>query len=178
MLPELKNIGAKRRVLPYGRYLASLEELEGRYAPEGNSNRRAIWEAFLSVNDLMKQVFGSVAEAWIGGSFITSETEPHDIDVVYLVTEATYFSAANTGEGRFVIDVLLRKNKDVPKLNDRVDAYLLPVSPTKIGYVYNYVAPRGYWDQFWSKTRFEEGNDRWLYPAAGYVEVMLDGYDN
>ena len=41
----------------------------------------------------------------------------------------------------------------------------------------NYMVTRGYWDQFWSKARFAEGNDRWHYPSAGYLEVIIDGYD-
>ena len=41
-----------------------------------------------------------------------------------------------------------------------------------------YAQMRGYWDQFLSKTRYvEEKDDRWHYPAAGYVELIVDGYD-
>ena len=69
------------------------------------------------------------------------------------------------------------KNPLVKRLNARVDSYLLPVPPTEYGYDYNYMVTRGYWDQFWSKARFAEGNDRWHYPAAGYLEVIIDGYD-
>lgn len=33
LIPELQEIGALRKVLPYGRYLTTMEELEKTYAP-------------------------------------------------------------------------------------------------------------------------------------------------
>ena len=178
MIPQLQEIGALRKVLPYGRYLTTMEELERTYVPSGDDNRRAIWDAFLEVTAIVRQAYGRLAAAWLGGSFITSEAEPHDIDVVYLVDGESYCSGIADPRCQFVTQVLLRKSPVADKLNPLVDAYLFTVPPTAIDNDYNYSAARGYWDQFWSKARFEEGNDRWLYPAAGYLEVIIDGYDN
>lgn len=178
LIPELQNIGALRKVLPYGRYLATMSEVESRYVPNSNENRKAIWNAFLQVTDIVRQVYGKLAAAWIGGSFITSEDSPHDIDVVYLVDTNSYTKGISDPRGQFVTNILLRKNDQNPRLHSLVDAYLLPIPPTTVVNDYNYSAARGYWDQFWSKARFEEGNDRWLYPAAGYLEVIIDGYNN
>lgn len=178
MIPELQEIGALRKVLPYGRYLTTMEELEKTYVSSGDNDRRAIWDAFQEVTAVVRQAYGRVAAAWLGGSFITSEEEPHDIDVVYLVDGNSYNSGISDPRGQFVTQVLLRRSPITNKLNPLVDAYLFTVPPTAIDNNYNYSAARGYWDQFWSKARFEEGNDRWLYPAAGYLEVMIDGFDN
>ena len=47
MVPELQRVdGAKRDVLPLGRYLASFEELEKLYVPKDDKNRRTNSEAF------------------------------------------------------------------------------------------------------------------------------------
>ena len=177
MIPELQEIGAVRRVLPLGRYQTTMDELRNKYVPEDNANRREIWDAFQEVTAVVQQAYGRLSAVWIGGSFITSEEVPHDIDVVYLVDGDAYNKAASDPRGQFVTQVLLHKNPLVKRLNDRVDSSLLPVPPTEYGYDYNYMVTRGYWDQFWSKARFAEGNDRWHYPAAGYLEVIIDGYD-
>ena len=177
MIPELQEIGAVRKVLPLGRYQTTMDELHSHYVPEGDANRQEIWDAFQEVTAVVRQVYGRVAAVWIGGSFITSEQAPHDIDVVYLVDSDSYSRAVSDPRGQFVTQILLRGNPLVDHLNDRVDSFLLPVPPTKYGYDYNYMVTRGYWDQFWSKARYAEGNDRWHYPSAGYLEVIIDGYD-
>lgn len=177
MIPELQEIGAIRKVLPHGRYLASIDDIESKYVPDGDDNRRAIWDAFQEATSIVRQAYGRLAAAWIGGSFVTSEKAPHDIDVVYLVDSKTYSNAIASPEGQFVTQVLLRKHPLIKTLNERVDSYLLTVPPTEIGFDYNYMVTRGYWDQLWSKARFPEGSDGWHYPSAGYLEVIFDGYN-
>lgn len=176
MIPELLDIGAVRKVLPHGRYLATMEDIEAKYVPEGDENRRAIWDAFQEVTSVIRQAYGKLAAVWIGGSFITSEETPHDIDVVFLLNGEVYRQAIVNPEARFVTQILLKRNPLIKKFSDRVDSYLLTVPPTEMGYEYNYMVSRGYWDQFWSKTRFPEGDVRWHYPSAGYLEVIVDGY--
>lgn len=83
MIPELIDIGAERKVLPLGRYSCTLDEVRERYVPEGDENRTAIWDGFLNTIDFVEETIGSLAEVWIGGSFITDEEHPHDIDVVF-----------------------------------------------------------------------------------------------
>ena len=178
MIPELIDIGAERKVLPHGRYCCTFDEVHARYVLEGNENRAAIWDAFLGTLELVKATVGSLAEVWIGGSFITSEEHPHDIDVVFFFREDRI--KALSGEGAFVVGVLARRQHSprVDRLNEYVDGYLLVVPPTEIDNndSHPYAINREYWDQFWSKTRFDGDDVRWRYPAAGYLEVMIDGY--
>lgn len=79
MIPELVDIGAKRKVLPLGRYSCSLDDIRERYVPDGDENRSAIWGGLLTVINLVRETVGCIAELWIGGSFITSEENPHDM---------------------------------------------------------------------------------------------------
>lgn len=178
MIPDLVDIGALRIVLPYGRYLTSLEEVENTFVPHHDENRKEIWESFKKAIEIAHLAFDRVAGVWIGGSFITSEQTPHDIDVVFFVKEEFYQRALESNEDRFLVDRLLKGGID------KVDAYLVVVAPSMISLNGTpesqdaYIRMRGYWDQFWSKTRFKDDNDRWLYPAAGYLQVVIDGYDD
>ena len=56
MIPGLIDIGAKRTVLPLGRYSCTFEEVKERYVPEGDENRAAIWDGFVKTVDLVKAV--------------------------------------------------------------------------------------------------------------------------
>lgn len=172
------DIGAKRRVLPLGRYSCSLDDIRERYVPDDDENRSAIWDGLLTVVNLVKETIGSVAELWIGGSFITSEENPHDIDVVFFFKEDRIQSVDS--RGAFLLNLLSGRYGSDLRISSYVDSYMIVVPPTEFenDTKRGYTPWRGYWDQFWSKTRFEDDDKRWLYPAAGYLEVMIDGYDD
>lgn len=178
MIPELVDIGAKRRVLPLGRYSCSLDDIRIRYVPDDDENRSAIWDGLLTVVNLVKETIGSIAELWIGGSFITSEENPHDIDVVFFFKEDRIKSVDS--RGAFLLNLLSGRYGSDLRISSYVDSYMIVVPPTEFenDTKQGYTPWRGYWDQFWSKTRFEDDDKRWLYPAAGYLEVMIDGYDD
>ena len=57
VIPELRDIGALREVLPYGRYLTTLEEIEERFVPENDQNRQAIWQAFQRVTERVSKAY-------------------------------------------------------------------------------------------------------------------------
>ena len=172
------DIGAKRRVLPLGRYSCSLDDIQERYVPDDDENRSAIWDGLLTVVNLVKETIGSIAELWIGGSFITSEENPHDIDVVFFFKEDRIKSVDS--RGAFLLNLLSGRYGSDLRISSYVDSYMIVVPPTEFenDTKQGYTPWRGYWDQFWSKTRFEDDDKRWLYPAAGYLEVMIDGYDD
>lgn len=178
MIPELVDIGAKRRVLPLGRYSCSLDDIRKRYVPDDDENRSAIWDGLLTVVNLVKETIGSIAELWIGGSFITSEENPQDIDVVFFFKEDRIKSVDS--RGAFLLNLLSGRYGSDLRISSYVDSYMIVVPPTEFenDTKQGYTPWRGYWDQFWSKTRFEDDDKRWLYPAAGYLEVMIDGYDD
>ena len=178
MIPELVDIGAKRSVLPLGRYSCSLDDIRKRYVPDDDENRSAIWDGLIAVVNLVKETIGSIAELWIGGSFITSEENPHDIDVVFFFKEDRIKSVDS--RGAFLLNLLSGRYGSDLRISSYVDSYMIVVPPTEFenDTKQGYTPWRGYWDQFWSKTRFEDDDNRWLYPAAGYLEVMIDGYDD
>lgn len=176
MIPELIDVGARRRVLPLGRYLASLDEVKECFVPDGDENRESIFDALVLVTSVFRKVFGSVCSIWIGGSFVTSEEHPNDVDVVFLVDSDCVVNAQASPMGRQFVSLLPIKHGVHPL----VDTFILSVVPTgavRTPQDRQYMDGRGYWDQFWSKTRFEDEADvRAAYPAAGYLEVLIDGF--
>lgn len=129
MIPELVDIGAKRRVLPLGRYSCSLDDIRERYVPDDDENRSAIWEGLLTVVNLVRGSVGSIAELWIGGSFITSEENPHDIDVVFFFKEDCIKSVDN--RGAFLLNLISGRYGPDRRLNSYVDSYMMVVPPTE-----------------------------------------------
>ena len=129
MIPELTDIGAERKVLPLGRYSCTLDEVRERCVPEGDENRTAIWDGFLKTVDFVKATVGSLAEVWIGGSFITDEEHPHDIDAVFFFKEERL--AVVSQPGIFVLNVLAGCLGRGKRLNEYVDGYLVVVQPTE-----------------------------------------------
>jgi len=174
VIPELIDSGEIRRVLPLGRYLVTLDEIEAKFAPSTDQNRREIFIEFKKMLGLARQAFGFVCSVWIGGSFITSEKNPHDIDVVLVIHEDAFNTAKSSAIGQFVLNRFSIKHG----FGEKVDAYLLGVHPTNIlNDRSTYLIQRGYWDQFWSKSRFEDPSDpRAMFPSAGYLEVIVDGF--
>lgn len=128
MIPELVDIGAKRRVLPLGRYSCSLDDIRERYVPDDDENRSAIWDGLLTVVNLVKETVGSVAELWIGGSFITSEENPHDIDVVFFFKEDRIKSVDS--RGAFLLNLLSGRYGSDLRISSYVDSYMIVVPPT------------------------------------------------
>lgn len=184
-IPALSTIdGSDRKVLPLGRYLTTLDEVEGAYVTGLSDKRKSIWAAFNECLEVVRNAANGLAEVWIGGSFITSKDEPGDIDVVFLFTKE-YYDEAVSGENlnaKLVLSILTKKSS-INRLHPLVDGFALIVPPTEYDvdgeFETIYAKQRGYWDQFWSKTRFiDEDSDRWKFPASGYLEVIIDGYGN
>lgn len=184
-LPALIKVAdSKYEVLPLGRYLVTFDEIEDAYVTGLSAKRQEIWNAFRNCIGLIRSAVGSLAEVWIGGSFITSKEEPRDIDAVFLFTKDCFDAAASgsSNDAKLVLSILTRSSK-INRLDPSVDGYALIVPPTEYDvsgeFETIYSRQRGYWDQFWSKTRFvDEKSDGWKYPASGYLEVIIDGYRN
>lgn len=179
-IPSLVDNGGTRSVLPLGRHSATLEEIEECFVPEGDVNRREIFNRFLSVFYASKEVFGSVCSVWIGGSFVTSEPTPHDMDVVFLIRPEDYDRARESERGKFFLDRLGTKHG----FGAAVDAFFFVVEPfdaeadPRVDVEFcRYLTTRGYWDQLWSLSRFADPSDqRAFLPSAGYLEVVVDGF--
>ncbi|MDR0593747.1 MAG: hypothetical protein LBG60_10930 [Bifidobacteriaceae bacterium] len=176
--------------LPPGRYRALGDEVRARfvdpYPPD--SPRRAIWEDWLTVTELLKATVGTVCAAWIGGSFLSAKPAPDDIDSLYVVPEASLAAIAETDPRAKTLQLVTGHGPHGirARYGLRVDTYLLswalnPAGAPRTQADVLYCQWRGYWDDFWLRRRSGAKMDvprpEDALPRRGYVEVILDGYN-
>lgn len=177
MIPPLNGDG----LLPPGRWGASFAEVEQMFVIGKSALRQQIWVEFQNAFNLLHGVT-KISRVWIGGSFTTDKPNPGDIDVVFIIRDDVLEAAHKDPSKNKMLNIFA--NKRVKEfLNMRVDSFILPwrlitsqeVSSDQIDYYYR----RGYWDDFWERTRTPAGANLPLESAAyqrrGYVEVIVDG---
>jgi hypothetical protein len=94
-LPGFNNVGD----LPPGVYLATLSEVLERFG-QGSIQRRAVAGRLTRIYQLATST-GQVARFVVFGSFVTSKTDPNDVDIVLLMDDSFDLSAV-TGETALV----------------------------------------------------------------------------
>lgn len=172
MIPDLQDVGATYKILPHGRYLTTFDEINASFVPVGNSARETIWTEFINATEFYRETIGEIFSVWIGGSFITSKDNPSDIDVTYLIKSDVFNKAIHDIYGNKAISIMRRV--DTFRF-DLVDSYIIELHQTHTQCSpQDYMQWRGYWDQFWSKTRIGDPSQP-SFPKCGYLEVMIDG---
>ena len=165
--------------LPPGRYSVEEDEIVERFV-EINAHRRLLWDEWRQATNLMRSHV-PVAMAWIGGSFLSDKEEPGDIDCVYFA-EVDLLNNVRSPDGLRALEVIA-KNATQAVLNLRVDTFLVPWTAnatTSNASAPYYYAGRGWWDDFWGRTR-SSGTDNQAMrlatiPRRGYLEVRIDGF--
>lgn len=94
-LPKFNNFGD----LPPGVYLASLSEVLERFG-QGSIQRRAVASRLARIYQLATST-GEMARFVVFGSFVTSKTDPNDVDIVMLMDDSFDLSTV-TGETALV----------------------------------------------------------------------------
>lgn len=179
MIPPLNRDG----LLSPGRWGGSFAEVEQMFVVGQSALRRQIWVDFQNAFNLLHGVT-KISRVWIGGSFTTDKPNPGDIDVVFIIRNDVLEAAHKDPMKNKMLNIFAkRKVKEL--LNMRVDSFILPwvlsasqeASSNQV--VANYYKGRGYWDDFWERTRTPTGADLPLesdvYQRRGYVEVIVDG---
>lgn len=165
--------------LPPGRYRTSLDEIEQEYA-EVNDHRRELWAEWSEVTTFVRGIV-PVAMVWIGGSFLSSKDAPGDVDCVYILEEKLLDGITDPRE-RMTMQVIA-SNATQSVWGRRIDTFVIPwyanATPQR-DIALGYYTARGYWDDFWGRTRSSgSGNkqDRQAaMPRRGYLEVSIDGF--
>ena len=79
MLPDLIDIGSPWKVLPFGIYDSTLEEVEERYAT--NDKRRQLFRGLVRACKALK--LAGCSTIYLDGSYITDNPSPGDYDVCW-----------------------------------------------------------------------------------------------
>lgn len=167
--------------LPVGRHRCTRDELDAFFSTD--AARRSLLEEFDHATDALQAIVGTVCAAWVGGSLVSSKIDPQDIDVVYvvedtLIDEARAANPLNERRLQAFANGVGLKNAGL-----RVDSYLLTWRPNpepvaRDNSDISYQKFRGYWDDFWQRTR--SGEDPRVradaLPRRGYLEVVIDGF--
>lgn len=96
---------------------------------------------------------------WLDGSFVTTKSDPGDLDVTTFIRGDRLAAISVEDRGR-VIDLTLGGRS---KLEFGCDSYLVVIWDDGHPWHEHYLQWRGYWDHFWSRHR--DNSDK------GYVEV-------
>jgi len=179
VIPALNDRG----LLPLGRYLTTLDEIEARFAPQGSGRRSKVWREFINALAELRSAV-PVCAIWISGSFLTDENSPDDLDVVFFLDSRDCVIARNDERARKIVGVFA-SNKVKEAFRWAVDSNVVEWVSDTCGEhssytVDKYLETRGYWDDFWQRIRHGEKHGPTVrqdaLPERGYVEVIIDGF--
>lgn len=131
-----------------------------------------------------------VHAVWLSGSYLTDKLDPNDIDAVFLVSARDYSRTSDDNKkvvGSFSPTMGPMGTPVRSSGFTKVDSYILDWRPyaelNPLGdRDHNaYCLWRGYWDDFWQRTRkgAKGAPTTWQdgMPTRGYLEVELDAFD-
>lgn len=164
--------------LPPGRWVCQPSEIEAAFVTGLAPERQQIWDDWVQLVDVLRNVVGRVPAAWLSGSFFTGKPVPGDIDSVFVVDADDVAAArrASISNAQVLWVIATNSTKGIFKLN--VDSFLLewcPMPGPDRNAPAAYYADRGYWDDLWVRERDTDARLESI-PRRGYVEVMIDGY--
>ncbi|MEU6424166.1 DUF6932 family protein [Streptomyces spiralis] len=173
--------------LPLGRYECTEEEIRDAFVNHSNFaasvTRGNIWNDWETARETVASII-TVHAVWIAGSFTTSKVDPGDIDVVFLVN-GPEFNTLGPQE-RAIVALFGNGSRGASQHGLQVDSYMIPwhsfPEPNPDGDPLQafYYRSRGYWDDFWLRSRTgPKGSPpvhQDAFPKRGYLEVKLHDY--
>lgn len=162
-------------VLPRGRHTATLEDVHEHFVatrPDG-ARRKKLLDDFTDYVSLLGRLGLAVDCVWLDGSFISGKANPGDVDMTPVIDAVR--SSPDPAILEDIEDVWITpkhrwKRTPVPGLGRAVELDVYGVVKVPDGHpAYSaYVASRGYWDDWWQRSR---ATGQAL--VKGYVEVVL-----
>ena len=147
---------------PYGKNKIEKDDLKiGFVDPfDEGSSRKMLYQGYLEYNfDLKKLLRGQKYVQWIDGSFVSTQINPRDIDLVNLID----YKLVNTYEKE-----LKEFTNRLSKARYGVDGYIVRIYPEEHE---NYVRTKSdltYWENWFSKSRVNRRRQRF---PKGFVEL-------
>lgn len=184
--------------LPLGRHVCTLDDVHGAFVANeafaGSQTRGPLWTHLEAGVQLLTSSV-TVYQLWLGGSFTTGKLDPGDVDVTFLIDGRDHYTRSD--QERRVIEAFIARVPDPTTGGARplhglaLDSYVVDWWPFEPALeeddqpwgapVYeNYVANRGYWDDWWLRRRSGEKGDPSVLedalPRRGFLEVTIRDY--
>ena len=177
----MPDLDSTTGLLPPGRYAASLDELYTVLVEStGSTTRQQIWEEWAEHRQIVEALAGEITRMWVGGSFVSSKTDPSDVDVTYLL-HAEKYDRLDRETLAYLDDLTLRSWCVEQRM--RVDAHLLrlpeqmPVHQMLPSLLTQGTSEsfrdQGLYDELWQRVRPTPGAGVPGERRRGYVEVLL-----
>lgn len=184
----LLDIDAATGMPPRGRFPSTFDELKATFVDDAtfaaSTTRAEIWNHLEQGIAFLRSIL-PVAFIWVGGSFTTNKIDPDDIDVV-IWAEDRYLNAITDPRDAAIIQ-MFAFNQVKAATGLRLDTFLCHWHVEPSGQIqqslphHNYLKMRGYWDDFWLRSRSGAKTDpptrTDALPRRGYFEVELEGLD-
>nr|WP_157411435.1 hypothetical protein [Actinoplanes rectilineatus] len=145
-----------------------------------STTRREIWKEWDAHRTILGALTGEITRMWVGGSFVSEEPEPSDVDVTYLLPAEAFdrLDAATVTD----LDDLTLRGWCVAR-GMRVDSYLVrlpehrPVSQMITSMMSQSDAASyrdiGLYDEVWQRVKPTAVTETPGLLRRGYVEVLL-----
>lgn len=158
-------------VLPHGRYTCSFDMFAHRFVhcrSVDNARRSQILSDFLEYRDQQIRCGITVTSYWIDGSFTSDKLDPGDIDIVAVVDGTASTPVEDYHDWLNPRDRW--KTLPHPRVGRTllVDGFAVVKVPDEHPACHNYLQMRGYWDDFWQRSRATGEQE-----SKGYVEVRF-----
>ncbi|MGW4878932.1 DUF6932 family protein [Streptomyces sp. NPDC004262] len=182
-VPELDQSSG---VLPLGRYLCTEQEIEStfvtadRYA--SSATRQSVWNDWQTARDFVRSLV-TVHAVWVAGSFTTAKVDPGDIDVMFIIRGDDFDRLPDPAKRQ--VALFAQGSSGANFHNLKVDSYMIhwssyPEPDFTDQATLDYYTSRGYWDDWWLRTRSgPKGSpavNEDAVPKRGYLEVKFDAY--
>jgi hypothetical protein len=167
-LPPLRPGPDGYPVLPPGRYSCTRRQFENRFVKGKDPIRRALVEDLDTYWDQQSRHGLVVLAYWIGGSFVSGKDRPADIDFTAVID-----GRSSSPDCSALLDWTNPAKKWAHQTHPevgrflQVDAYGFVKYPDGHPRMDDYHRTRGYWDDWWQRSR---ATGEAL--ARGYVEVV------
>ncbi|GGU75864.1 hypothetical protein GCM10010275_07780 [Streptomyces litmocidini] len=173
--------------LPIGRYECTESEVRDAFVDKSefasSVTRSNIWNDWETARETITSIV-TVHSVWIAGSFTTSKIDPGDIDVVFLIN-GPEFDALDP-QDRALVGLFATGSAGARQHGLQVDSYMIPwqcfpePNPGRDPIQAQYYSIRGYWDDFWLRSRSGAKGSPPVredaFPKRGYLEVKFRDY--
>ncbi|WP_405841715.1 DUF6932 family protein [Streptomyces sp. NBC_01518] len=178
---------ASTGTLPLGRYECTETEIRAAFVehPDFASSvtRANIWNDWETARETVTSII-TVHSVWVAGSFTTSKVDPGDMDAVFLVN-GPEFDGLSPQE-KAIVSLFGIGSQGARQHGLQLDSYMIPwhcfpePNPGRDPLQSNYYIARGYWDDFWLRSRSgPKGSPparQDAFPKRGYLEVKFREY--